>query len=813
VRLSGSQRARPYQPRLSFQLDFNADQLFRGVHSGVTLDRSESVGYGQREHIYHHGMNHSGGLPTLYNDLFHIITPRREHTGAAEAEVTRYSDVYLDEQYENGSDGQVYEYELVYYPTTTVNNDPEGRKRPQPDTVAGTAIRHLSDNKEDYRWVFLNKNNRQQDDYSRLIEFTKVMALPSESFRQQIGSVIDVDQWLRAFAFGAITGHGDSYTSDGAQHNVQFFVRPSDNRVLQLPHDLDAFFDVNRALVGNPDLRKLISVAANEHMYYGHINDMMQTTFNQQYMQRWIDYWHALMPAQPFTSHLNDLVRRSAVLLNQIERAAPRVAFDISSGDSTVDTNTVTLIGDGWVDVRELRQAGSQAPLVVQWTDVTRWQVEVPVAQGTNSIVLEAYDFQGQRIASDSVTVTSTAANPVAQSLRISEINYNPLPPTEAELAVIADLNDDDFEFIELTNIGQQPINLLGVHFAAGFDFVFPSATLAAGQSAVVVRNQDAFRLRYGLAPSILGQVSDGRLDNAGELIQLAAADGTMILDFSYDDQLPWPLEADGSGSTLTLVHPSATPAAEFGNARRWAASLAQGGSPGQITPESDLDQNGTADVGDINFLMAGIRSDDEAFDLNGDGHLDSSDIVFFVEAVVRTEIGDANLDGLFNSTDLILVMAAGQYEDNLAGNSTWAEGDWDGDGDFGSGDVVLAFQRGGYVAAVRPMAAAAVDAAVAGLDLQLAAAARVASLIERRVSADDSATPSPLLEISGRPQSTQSTQRRRAAAAPQNSASDRLDPYSDAKTQDLQRGSFQSQQSAIVPDNFLRRGQRQIPG
>ena len=176
VRLSGSQRARPFQPRLSFSVGFNSDQLFRGVHSSIILDRSESTGYGQREHLYHHGMNHAGGLPTEYNDLFYIITPQRSHTGAAEAQITRYSDVFLDEQYENGGAGQLYEYELVYYPTTTNNGNPEGRKRPQPDSVVGTPIRYLSDNPEDYRWTYLIRNNRQQDDYSRLMEFTQAMA-------------------------------------------------------------------------------------------------------------------------------------------------------------------------------------------------------------------------------------------------------------------------------------------------------------------------------------------------------------------------------------------------------------------------------------------------------------------------------------------------------------------------------------------------------------------------------------------------------------------------------------------------------------
>ena len=75
--------------------------------------------------------------------------------------------------------------------------------------------------------------------------------------------------------------------------------------------------------------------------------------------------------------------------------------------------------------------------------------------------------------------------------------------------------------------------------------------------------------------------------------------------------------------------------------------------------------------------------------------------------------IGDANLDGVFNSSDLVQVFEVGEYEDNIVGNSTFQDGDWNCDGEFDSNDLVLAFQAGHYVADARPsssLVAAAVD-------------------------------------------------------------------------------------------------------
>jgi hypothetical protein len=45
-----------------------------------------------------------------------------------------------------------------------------------------------------------------------------------------------------------------------------------------------------------------------------------------------------------------------------------------------------------------------------------------------------------------------------------------------------------------------------------------------------------------------------------------------------------------------------------------------------------------------------------------------------------------------------------GEYEDQFDSNSGWADGDWDGDGDFTTSDLVAVFQTGAYVAAARSL-------------------------------------------------------------------------------------------------------------
>ena len=51
------------------------------------------------------------------------------------------------------------------------------------------------------------------------------------------------------------------------------------------------------------------------------------------------------------------------------------------------------------------------------------------------------------------------------------------------------------------------------------------------------------------------------------------------------------------------------------------------------------------------------------------------------------------------DSSDLVRVFQAGEYEDQIEGNSSFGTGDWNGDGEFDSSDLVMAFQAGHYEA------------------------------------------------------------------------------------------------------------------
>lgn len=164
-------------------------------------------------------------------------------------------------------------------------------------------------------------------------------------------------------------------------------------------------------------------------------------------------------------------------------------------------------------------------------------------------------------------------------SLVISEFMYHPPDPTPTEAG--QGWAEEDFEYIEVRNVGALPVDLTDVRFTKGIDFNFPNGfVLQPGANTLVVRNATAFASRHGAGKPIAGQWDPtDSLSNGGEQLKLSFGAGTPIIDFTYDDISPWPTSPDGSGASLVLIRPETRP--DHTLPTNWRASSAAGGSPG----------------------------------------------------------------------------------------------------------------------------------------------------------------------------------------------------------------------------------------
>jgi CotH protein/lamin tail-like protein len=160
------------------------------------------------------------------------------------------------------------------------------------------------------------------------------------------------------------------------------------------------------------------------------------------------------------------------------------------------------------------------------------------------------------------------------RGLRITELMYHPQDePT----------SHPDAEFIELQNVGSEPLDLGGVRFTNGITFTCPAMTLDAEEYIVLVKDPVIFQNEYGVIPEVVGQYS-GSLSNGGEeiILQLPAPFEAAIMRFDYNDT--WYPTTDGGGYALVITDPLA-PAATWGDRDYWSAGNVLGGSPGTGDP------------------------------------------------------------------------------------------------------------------------------------------------------------------------------------------------------------------------------------
>jgi hypothetical protein len=205
-------------------------------------------------------------------------------------------------------------------------------------------------------------------------------------------------------------------------------------------------------------------------------------------------------------------------------------------------------------------------------------------------------------------TTTPVQPTPAQRQLRLTELMFHPAPG--------GSFNEEEYEFIELANLGDTALDLTGATFTNGITFTFspngPILTLAPGARLLLLKNATAFAERHGAGHPVAGTY-DGSLSNSGERLRLVDAVGEEVLDFTYDDS--WQPGTDGGGYSLVLRDPTSPPDA-WSLADAWRSSLAPGGSPGtaDATPSfrfapGDLAVTLEGSVATLHFLGAPEQS------------------------------------------------------------------------------------------------------------------------------------------------------------------------------------------------------------
>jgi len=164
-------------------------------------------------------------------------------------------------------------------------------------------------------------------------------------------------------------------------------------------------------------------------------------------------------------------------------------------------------------------------------------------------------------------------------NLAVTELLYNPAGASASEQSA-GFLDGDQFEFLQVKNIGAQAIDLHGVRLTDGIGFDFSSSDIRAlspGEVAIIVSDLVGFRERHGNAyDDVIAGDYTGKLNNGGEQIRLIDASGATLHEFTYSPLSPWPNLSALDGHSIQIINP----AGEHDDGTNWKESSVVGGNP-----------------------------------------------------------------------------------------------------------------------------------------------------------------------------------------------------------------------------------------
>lgn len=207
--------------------------------------------------------------------------------------------------------------------------------------------------------------------------------------------------------------------------------------------------------------------------------------------------------------------------------------FEVSAEGSIMDYNVLSARMDE-IDAWITEAVGRDNQ---RWSKMTQHASEI---QAMKTWIRQRIDWLNSNIGS-----YSGCADVDLPPLVISQIHYHPMD--------VDSVNGNRLEFIQITNNSDEEVDLTGVYLRElGITYSFPQGSSIAARDQLVLCSDSATYIEYYHRVPF-GQY-ERKLSNKSENIVIADAWGNVIDEVYYQDDYPWPWEADGQGAYLQLI-------------------------------------------------------------------------------------------------------------------------------------------------------------------------------------------------------------------------------------------------------------------
>ncbi len=582
----------PVTTAAHYSIEIPPDDLFLGT---ANLNKIHAPGNGpfddaaaQREQFCY-WMARQLGLPYNYRrfvNMFFNGNRRGGNTSIMEDTQTPGADA-LNSLFPDDADGPLYKIQ-PWFETDDVATGSTGFRNVAwaslnrfLTTSNGVTVHKTARYRHNYLVRSANLTANEYDPVFRLVDAANSSTNNWQTWNAAMESVADVEEWMRICAIHHSVGDWDHYGSRNSQNMYGYVTKEGIWKLLIWDMNIvlgnsgssgagQNLFEINTQDDIMPRLfagRSAPAVGFSpkfRRMYLQALKEICNGPWQPARANAYLDAKHNALLAsgititQPALDSVKTFINQArTAILNTVSNEAGN-AFKITSTNEVTTTDSlVTIAGEAPIEVAYLQINGVRVP--INWTRVKNWEVRFVAGQGDSVLTVEALDRKGNVIPGATVNVTAhnSSGSPAPDGqLVISEIHYNPITP--------------DASFVEILNRSSQAFRLDGWRIN-GIDFTFPSgSTIAAGQSLVVVQNARGFNEAFPGAP-VYGTYQ-GSLDNGGETISLEQPFEVLTTNSAvvftnvayrtidqvrYDDDAPWPGNADGFGPSLQLVDAS----------------------------------------------------------------------------------------------------------------------------------------------------------------------------------------------------------------------------------------------------------------
>jgi hypothetical protein len=386
---NGSRRTSPQ----SYRLNFRNDQPWKNV-SALNLNTQKTDAQLAGSAVYRHA-----GLPTQESRAVQV---RVNSTNYASNGSTSFGLYACNEVVDSN-------FAARHFPADSSGNLYRGIRVQAP----GANLSYLT-NSDPYRVNYFKQSNTSEDDWSDLVELTRVLDQTPDAnynYTQEIRRVIDVEEWMKYFALETLvdnreTDLGNGNNGDGEGDDYFLYIGVSDPRAQVVPYDLDTVMGYDGRIedglfraAANSRINRFLKWPAFAPLYYAELIRLLDTTLSSEQLNVLLDQTlEGYVPNTSIEAFKTFMVQRTAFVRSQIPlNLTVTTTLPVVNGYPHATNSSVRLNGlANVIHTRSISVNGTPTAWSAwegKWTNNN-----VSLKPGINRVLVQALDADGKEI-------------------------------------------------------------------------------------------------------------------------------------------------------------------------------------------------------------------------------------------------------------------------------------------------------------------------------------------------------------------------------------------------------------------------------